>query len=86
MVLMDLKMPVMDGVEATKRIKSFCPHLPVIAVTAYALSGDEKRALDAGCDDYVAKPFEKELLLKKMRKFGAGSQAGSPGRPGADVN
>jgi len=86
MVLMDMKMPVMDGVEATKRIKSFCPHLPVIAVTAYALSGDEKRALDAGCDDYVAKPFEKELLLKKMRKFGQLLQSGSPDHPGADVN
>jgi CheY-like chemotaxis protein len=70
MVLMDLKMPVMDGFESTKRIKSFCPHLIVIAVTAYALSGDEKRALEAGCDDYIAKPFEREMLLKKLRKYG----------------
>ena len=70
MVLMDLKMPFMDGFEATKRIKSLCPDLIVIAVTAYALSGDEKRALDAGCDDYIAKPFEKEMLLKKLRKYG----------------
>ncbi len=70
MVLMDMKMPVMDGFEATNQIKSFKPDLPVIAITAFALSGDENRALDAGCDDYIAKPFEREVLLDKLKKFG----------------
>ena len=69
-VLMDLKMPVMDGYEATKQIKAINPILPVIAITAYALSGDEKKSLEAGCDDYIAKPFEQETLLLKLRKFG----------------
>jgi PAS domain S-box-containing protein len=70
LVLMDLKMPVLDGFEATKQIKSFKPSLPIIAITAYALSGDENRALKAGCDDYIAKPFETELLLGKLKKYG----------------
>ena len=70
LVLMDLKMPVMDGFEATKEIKLFRPDLPVIAITAYALSGDENRALEAGCDDYIAKPFEREILLYKLKKYG----------------
>jgi two-component system cell cycle response regulator DivK len=69
-VLMDLKMPGMDGFEATKRIKAFKPDLPVIAITAYAMSGDEKRALDAGCDDYLTKPLKKELLFSKLELFG----------------
>jgi len=73
MVLMDLKMPVMDGFEATKEIKSFRKDLPVIAVTAYAMSGDEKRAYDCGCDDYIVKPTSIEELLLKLKKFGIGN-------------
>ena len=69
-VLMDLKMPGMDGFEATKRIKALKPDLPVIAITAYAMSGDEKRALDAGCDDYLTKPLKKEMLFSKLELFG----------------
>ncbi|MCX6278286.1 MAG: ATP-binding protein [Bacteroidetes bacterium] len=70
LVLMDLKMPTMDGFVATEMIKAFRPDLPVIAITAYALSGDENRAFDAGCDDYIAKPFDMEALLKKINKHG----------------
>ena len=70
LVLMDMKMPVMDGFEATKEIKSFRPTLPVIAITAYALSGDENKALKAGCDNYIAKPFERVVLLSKLKKYG----------------
>ena len=70
MVLMDLKMPVIDGLQATREIKIIRPRLPVIAVTAYALSGDEKRAREAGCDDYISKPFERTVLSKKLKKFG----------------
>ena len=69
LVLMDLKMPVMDGFEATRRIKSFKPDLPIIAITAYAMSGDEQRAFDAGCDDYLAKPLKKEDFLKKLQVY-----------------
>ena len=69
LVLMDIKIPVMNGYEATREIKTFAPTLPVIALTAYAQSGDKKKALDAGCDDYLTKPVSKELLMDKIKKF-----------------
>lgn len=69
MILMDLKMPVMDGITATKIIKSEKPGLPIIAVTAYALSGDKEKALDAGCDEYIAKPIKKSDLLALINKY-----------------
>jgi len=68
-VLMDLYMPVMDGYEATKRIKSIRPDLPVIAQTAFAVEGDRENALEAGCDDYITKPIKKELLLELIKKY-----------------
>jgi len=67
LVLMDLKMPVMDGYEATRRIKQRNKDVPVLAQTAYALSGDTQKALDAGCDDYIAKPIRKDELIKKVK-------------------
>ncbi len=70
LVLMDLKMPVMNGFEATKIIKQMRPTLPVIAQTAYALAGDEHRARQAGCDDYITKPIKRSKLFEKMKKFG----------------
>ncbi|MCK9452515.1 MAG: PAS domain S-box protein [Bacteroidales bacterium] len=69
LVLMDIKMPVMDGIEATKQIKVFRPDLPIIAITAYALSGDEQKLLAAGCDDYIAKPVRKETLINKVSQY-----------------
>src|ERR1041385_8669765 len=59
LILMDIQLPVMDGYEATRRIKAdpALQHIPIIAVTSYALSGDELKARQAGCDAYVAKPF-----------------------------
>lgn len=69
LVLMDLKMPVLDGFDAAKIIKSERPELPVIAITAYALSGDREKALKSGCSDYIAKPLRKELLLNTIHKF-----------------
>ncbi|NCC72354.1 MAG: PAS domain-containing sensor histidine kinase [Sphingobacteriia bacterium] len=69
-VLMDLKMPEMDGFEATRQIKKLRSDLPVIAQTAFALSGDEYRAREAGCDDYLPKPISKKSLLEKLRQFG----------------
>lgn len=69
-VLMDLKMPVMDGFEATAQLKKLQPDLPVIAITAFAMSGDEHRAMEIGCDYYIAKPVSRRELHKAMRKFG----------------
>jgi PAS domain S-box-containing protein len=68
-VLMDLKMPVFGGLDATKQIKQLRPDLPVIAQTAFASPSDEKRSLDAGCDDYLVKPIKKELLIEKIAKY-----------------
>jgi two-component system cell cycle response regulator DivK len=71
LILMDIQLPVMDGYEATRRIKAdpSLRHIPVIAVTSYALSGDEAKALAAGCDGYIAKPFSPRQLLAKVREF-----------------
>jgi two-component system cell cycle response regulator DivK len=71
LILMDIQLPVMDGYEATRRIKAdpALMHIPIIAVTSYALSGDEAKTLAAGCEGYVAKPFSPRLLLAKIREF-----------------
>jgi PAS domain S-box-containing protein len=69
LVLMDIKMPVMNGLEATKRIKATRSDLPIIAVTAYALSSDESLARKSGCDDYLAKPLTKDQLFEKINKY-----------------
>ncbi len=71
LILMDLGMPVMDGWEATKRIKanSELKHIPIIAVTSHAMVGDEIQARQAGCDDYVPKPIDENELIRKIKKF-----------------
>jgi len=71
LILMDVQLPVLDGYEATRRIKAnpALRHIPIIAVTSYALSGDEEKTREAGCDAYVAKPFSPRLLLAKVRGF-----------------
>ncbi|MFP4065311.1 MAG: response regulator [Bacteroidales bacterium] len=69
LVLMDIKMPEMNGLEATKLIKEKRPDLPVMAVTSHALMADSKKALDAGCDDYLSKPFKSAVLLGKMKQL-----------------
>ena len=66
MVIMDIKMPVMDGLEASKIIKGKKQNLPIMAVTAYAMSEDKDKALAAGCDDYLTKPITKAALLEKV--------------------
>jgi signal transduction histidine kinase/ActR/RegA family two-component response regulator len=73
LVLMDIKLPEMDGFEATRKIKSFRKELPVIGVTAYAISGDENRILEAGFDDYLSKPFKRSTLMLTLNKFGLDS-------------
>jgi two-component system cell cycle response regulator DivK len=71
LILMDIQLPLVDGYEATRNIKREpeLKHIPVIAVTSYALSGDEQRAREAGCDAYVAKPYSTRHLLAKIGKF-----------------
>jgi two-component system cell cycle response regulator DivK len=71
LILMDIQMPVMDGYEATRRIKANpdLKSIPVIAVTSYALSGDEQKTRDAGCDDYIAKPYSPRQMLAKVREI-----------------
>ena len=71
LILMDIQLPEIDGYEATRQIRAI-PELagvPIIAVTSYALSGDEAKARAAGCDGYVAKPFSPRQLLAKIREF-----------------
>jgi PAS domain S-box-containing protein len=69
LILMDIKMPVMDGLEATRQIKAIKRDVPVIAITAYAMAGDEAMIRDAGCDYYLTKPINKKLLLEKMAEY-----------------
>jgi two-component system, cell cycle response regulator DivK len=68
---MDIQLPTMDGCTATSRIKAdpALRSIPIIAVTSYALSGEEKKARAAGCDDYVPKPFTPRQLLAQIRHF-----------------
>ena len=60
LILMDIKMPIMNGLEATIAIKKLNKNIPIIAQTAYALSEEKEQALDAGCDDYITKPIRRE--------------------------
>jgi CheY-like chemotaxis protein len=68
-VLMDIKMPVMDGLEATRRIKEIRPDLPVLALTAFVMSGDEQNAREAGCDDFISKPVSPSVLISKLKSY-----------------
>ncbi|HTI54403.1 MAG TPA: response regulator [Verrucomicrobiae bacterium] len=71
LILMDIQLPGLDGYEATRRIKAnpAVRHIPIIVVTSYALSGDDVKAFEAGCDAYVTKPFVPRELLAKVREF-----------------
>ena len=69
LILMDIQLPVLDGYEATRQIRAVADlkSVPIIAVTSYALSGDEAKSREAGCDGYVAKPFSPRELLARVR-------------------
>ena len=71
LILMDIQLPGLDGYEATRRIKGnpALHHIPIIVVTSYALSGDDVKAFQAGCDAYVTKPFVPRELLAKIREY-----------------
>jgi len=69
LILMDIKMPVMDGYEATKEIRKLNKDVIIIAQTAYAIEGDREKAIKAGCDDYITKPIDKDELIEMIEKL-----------------
>ncbi len=69
LILMDIQMPKMNGFEATKIIKKLNPMIPVISQTAYAMSEDRVKSLDAGCDDYISKPISSQKLLDLLSTY-----------------
>jgi CheY-like chemotaxis protein len=79
LVLMDMSLPVMSGYDATRELKTDpdTRHIPVIALTAHAMSGDRDRALQAGCDDYETKPIELPRLLEKIEQQLSGARVPS---------
>lgn len=67
-ILMDLKMPIMDGFTATKKIQDLNVKTPIIAVTAYVFDSDREKAIEAGCTDYISKPIDKDELIETIGK------------------
>ncbi len=68
-VLMDIKMPIMNGLEATKAIKAKHPDLPIVALTANAFDSDRQLAEEAGCDDFLSKPVSSEACIETIKRF-----------------
>ena len=68
-ILMDMKMPDMDGFTATRKIREFDTEIPIIAVTAFAFDQDRQKAIQAGCNDYMSKPISRELLKEMIKKW-----------------
>ena len=88
LVLMDISVPELDGWEATAIIKAdpSTRHIPVIAVTAHALPGDQERSMEAGCDGYLAKPIPPAVLLAEVdRRFGRTKPSYRPPTPGDSI-
>ena len=69
LVLMDIKMPVMNGLDATQQIKTINPAIPIVAQTAYAMEDEKQRCFDAGCDDYISKPIDTIRLFVILKKY-----------------
>ena len=69
LILMDMKMPNLSGQDATRIIRELSPDIPIIALTAYAYEHDKQAALDAGCNDFLAKPYTQEVLKGMIEKY-----------------
>ena len=69
LILMDMKMPNLDGIDATRIIRELAPDIPIIALTAYAYEHDKQAALEAGCNDFLTKPFTQEVLKETIKKW-----------------
>jgi CheY-like chemotaxis protein len=69
LILMDIKLPVMDGYEATKQIREFNKDIPIIAQTAYVMSGEEEKTRQVGCNDYLTKPLRIKTVLDTLSKY-----------------
>ncbi|MEI6143280.1 MAG: response regulator, partial [Mariniphaga sp.] len=69
LILMDIRMPGLNGYDATRQIRKFNKEIIIIAQTAYALSGDRQKAIDTGCNEYLSKPIDKDELLRLMHKY-----------------
>jgi CheY-like chemotaxis protein len=68
-ILMDIKMPGINGLDATRQIKSECPDIAIVAQTAYSLNDDREKAFDAGCDDFLAKPIRPRNLMATVERY-----------------
>jgi CheY-like chemotaxis protein len=69
LVLMDISLPGLDGYEATRRIRETFQSLPIIGLSAHAMPGEAAKALAAGCNDYLTKPVDEDLLLRKLKDY-----------------
>jgi two-component system cell cycle response regulator DivK len=69
LILMDISLPVMDGYEATRKIRQTFPSLPIIGLSAHAMQGDADIAKAAGCTDYLTKPIDEDLLMQKLKEY-----------------
>jgi len=69
LILMDISLPIMDGYEATRQIRTTMSSTPIIGLSAHAMNGDAIKAKEAGCNDYLIKPVDEELLIKKLKEY-----------------
>lgn len=74
LILMDISLPILDGYEATRRIRAALVSIPIIGLSAHAMSGDSERAKAAGCNDYLTKPIDEDRLLEKIREYFEGGR------------